>query len=229
MDFKKNYLRDVPFEQSIKRGTAEVIEESDTGIFLWEKMGWVYMLVTDDYEEGKDWLIKHEAKGYDLMTLYRDDLSKFAAERYGLTIGRYCYQGVWLKSEAPKLKGILDFRLATLKDMDFILEHYTHGNEDWMTEVIKEKLLYIAQDHEGNDVGMGGIHLEGSIGMMEILPQFRNKGYATEIESFLIDKVLKAGLTPYGQVYSNNDISMSLQRKIGFEFWDGKMCWLYRE
>lgn len=60
-----------------------------------------------------------------------------------------------------------------------------------------------------------GFHDDGSMGMLEILPPFRRRGYAAQLEAFLIAAALKEGRTPYCHVVDGNEASLYLQRKMG--------------
>ena len=62
-----------------------------------------------------------------------------------------------------------------------------------------------------------------------ILPAYRNRGYAEEMEAFMCEWTISHGLISYGHVKVGNEKSMSLQRKIGVEFWDGTLSWLFKK
>lgn len=53
------------------------------------------------------------------------------------------------------------------------------------------------------------------MGMLEILPSFRRRRYAAQLEAFLIAAALKEGRTPYCHVVDGNEASLHLQRKMG--------------
>ena len=63
--------------------------------------------------------------------------------------------------------------------------------------------------------GFAGFHDDSSMGMLEILPPFRRRGYAAQLEAFLIAAALKEGRTPYCHVVDGNEASLHLQRKMG--------------
>lgn len=58
-------------------------------------------------------------------------------------------------------------------------------------------------------------HDDGSMGMLEILPPFRRRGYAAQLEAFLIAAALSDGRTPYCHVVDGNEASLRLQQKMG--------------
>lgn len=63
--------------------------------------------------------------------------------------------------------------------------------------------------------GFIGTHDEGAIGMLEILPQHRRKGYGYALEAWLIAHQLRLGWIPYCHVVEGNEASIHLQRKLG--------------
>ena len=276
MDLSINYLRDIGFAQAIKRGTAEILEENEYGLFIKDTLGKVFMLTTDDYTLGCEWLVKHEDRNYELLTLYRDDLICFARERFGLVEEMRCYQGVWTKPSPPERKGLVCFHQATKEDIPFVREHYEEWDDEWGTKIIETGNLFIAtitpksaehstdittstssehstdittstsSEHSTDittstsseyptditaaiPVGFMGEHLEGAIGLLHVLPEYRNRGYAQELEAFMIEHMMKKGQVPYGHVVVDNEASMELQKKMGFEFWDGTMSWLFSD
>ena len=53
-------------------------------------------------------------------------------------------------------------------------------------------------------------------GIVDIIPPpFRRRGYAAQLEAFLIAAALKESRTPYCHVVDGNEASLHLQRKMG--------------
>lgn len=237
--------------QIINRGTAEHLEESESGIFIHDTLGNSYMLRNENAEEGIEWLKKHEHKGYKLMTLYDDQIIEFVKNRYNVSEEMRCYQGVWTKPDAPPLKGLLNFRRATKEDVPFLSEHYHDWTDEYGLKVIgtgelfiaslpgpagglkdadsvtDDKLLDEGDENAGEVVGFIGRHLEGATGLLFVLPEFRNRGFAEEMENFMCARALAQGVISFGHVIVGNEISMNLQKKMGVEFWDGKLSWIF--
>ena len=64
------------------------------------------------------------------------------------------------------------------------------------------------------------------MGLLEILPEHKRKGYGTQIEAFLINEALRRGKIPYAEIVKGNDISVKLQEKLGLEFCKTPIWWL---
>jgi len=69
--------------------------------------------------------------------------------------------------------------------------------------------------------------LEGSIGLLEIFPEYRRLGYGTALESFLVNQMLEKGQVPFGLIEVNNKNSIDLQNKLGFKISEDKVYWLF--
>ena len=80
---------------------------------------------------------------------------------------------------------------------------------------------------EGKVVGFVGEHIEGSLGMLQVLDEYRKKGYGGELEKAMIAKHLEKGYTPFAHVEVHNTASINLQKRIGMEFLEKKIVWLY--
>jgi len=65
------------------------------------------------------------------------------------------------------------------------------------------------------------------MGLLEVLPEHRNKGVAQALQNYLIDYMLKKEWIPFGQVFIENDKSLNLQNKLGLEISKESIFWLY--
>lgn len=108
-----------------------------------------------------------------------------------------------------------------------ILSHYTMLPEEIIRERLQHHMIYGGFKEE-ELIGFIGLHQEGSIGILEIFPEHQRKGYATQMELFMIKKQLLAGAIPYGQIDQYNKSSMELQRKLGMQLSDRTICWLFQ-
>ena len=57
----------------------------------------------------------------------------------------------------------------------------------------------------------------------------RRQGYGEELESFMINRFLEEGRVPYAHIIVDNEKSMNLQKKLGYEVADKKIYWLFEK
>ena len=74
-----------------------------------------------------------------------------------------------------------------------------------------------------------GMHTEGSIGMLHILPEYRGRKLGKALETYMINRCLERGYTPYGQVTAENGTSKKLQESLGLCCSKSQVYWLERE
>ena len=226
MDLEKNLLRDVALKTLIDRGSAEILEEDDQGIFVKDKWSLAFYLVCEDYDKGIRWLEKHRDRNYEILMVFRKDLRDYAIDNFNLYEEMDCKQAVWTKPEPPERSGVVDIRPATEEDIPFLRENYEEWDDEWCLELFSRGNLFVAWKGD-TPVGFIGEHLEGTIGLLNVLPEYRNQGIAAEMEAFMIEYEMNKGIIPFGHVLCDNEKSLALQSKMGFDFWDGNVYWLF--
>ena len=80
---------------------------------------------------------------------------------------------------------------------------------------------------DGEPVGFVGEHLEGSMGLLYVLPEFRRRGFGEALEKFCIAKTIEKGFVPFGQVEKDNAASLNLQKKLGFTVSENLIFWMW--
>lgn len=132
-----------------------------------------------------------------------------------------CYLVVYEKSAPPAYDRALDIRPLDRSHMQAVLEGYTHP--EYLREGDLEGLLdagkILGGFEKGELVGFIGEHPEGSIGMLEIFPKFRRKGWAYALEAAKIESHLRQGFVPWVEVWPDNTVSLKLQESLGFTFY----------
>lgn len=209
-----------------KRGTAEILEETENGIFLLDTVSNGVMLAVENIETGRQWLRKHSDLHSTLFSVFDRELVDFIRAEYGLTEVLDCYQAVYPLKTPPACGKKLQIRCATQQDLPIILAHYGKLSEAELKQVIAHGNLFLAF-HNGEAVGFVGEHLEGSMGLLDVLPDCRRQGYGAELESFMISRMLERGLLPYCQVEVDSEKSLALQRKLGMMVSTEKVYWVF--
>lgn len=116
-------------------------------------------------------------------------------------------------------------RPLTMDDLDFVLENYHNPGafESHIRDRIQEGML--GGELDGQLAGFAGIHQEGSMGMLEVLPQFRRRGLAEVLEAAVINQQLERGRLPYCHVRTGNTASERLQEKMGLTFDNSRLLY----
>ena len=64
--------------------------------------------------------------------------------------------------------------------------------------------------------GFVGQHEEGSMGLLEVLPEYRGRGIGKALLAAAVNWQLERGQVPYSQIVDGNEISYRLHRSMGF-------------
>jgi len=138
-----------------------------------------------------------------------------------------CRQAIYLKPKPPQIhrEGISIWPL-TMADLDFVLEHY--GNPGAYESHIRGRIAegMLGGVIDGHLAGFAGVHQEGTMGLLEVLPIFRRRGVAEVLESAVIARQLAQGRLPYCHVREGNAASEALQEKLGLTFHPRLVYWL---
>ena len=213
-------------QQITDRGTAQILEESEDGIFLKDKISNAFMLAADCSKTAIEWLKKYEHLNYRLLSVFDLEVAFFCQQRYHLPEILECFQAVYLSEAYPSVPGNLQIEPASNADLEFITAHYGKLASQELEEIIHRQELFLGS-HAGEPIGFVGKHLEGSMGILEVLPQHRRKGYGTELENFMISHMLKEKMIPFCQVETWNEKSLNLQRNLGLTISDEKVYWIF--
>lgn len=138
------------------------------------------------------------------------------------------YQAAYLgDNPCPIPESALAVRQLTVDDLPQVTANYKLEGEDYLRSLLEHGQLF-GGFQGGTMVGFVGRHAEGSIGLLEIFPPYRRRGFASVLERYMINQELALGHIPFGQVVTDNVPSLALQRSLGMTFSNGTLYWLSR-
>lgn len=194
---------------AVAEGRAQVRIDGENALLLRERTGVCFLAAANE-----------EAAKICLGLLSRDDTvvlhgdaARGAAEKLGYEIDPPCTQWVY---EGPPLPvdGLLEIRHPDERDFPLVEANYgLYGGEHLRRDF--EKPEFLGGYLDGKMVGFIGLHGEGSIGLLDIFPEYRRRGFAERLMCAIINNRLAAGKLPYCQVYADNTGSAALQQKLG--------------
>ena len=164
-----------------------------------------------------------------LIVLREGEAIEPLVQNHNFQVVMDCYHAVYPSKEPipytlPKGTQI---RPLGPEHLDFVHAHYHMVDDiDYIRERIEECMfgVFVA----GSIVGFAGTHDERSMGLLEILPEYRRLGLAYALEAHLINHLLRLGRVPFCQVSVRNTPSIELQRKLGLELSTTVIHWLAR-
>lgn len=221
----KDPLKNCGMLHLLQKDGVRVLFAGENGALVYDPESRMHMLSAVFCEETASWL-----KGLENVEMFsvtdRRHLEVLASE-LGLTHTMEFRQFVYEKSAPPPYSGTLDICAPTDAEMDVIKANYGALSSDELDYVRSRGRVFAAHDGSGAMVGFIGIHLEGCMGMLEILPEYRRLGYATYLESALIARRLESGAVPFCQVACDNVNSLGLQKKLGLTQAPGSIFFAY--
>lgn len=225
---QKDYLLNIGMWEPLRRGNADLLAVEDEGVLTFDRESEIYMLaVSTPAACGR---LIEPVEDTDIFTVNRAFCLDILAEKYRFTRVQACWQAAWLKPVPPPLPEGFDIRPLGREYVSLVLKHYS-GMDDATEEYIASRVaggLLFGAFVQGEIGGFMGLHDEGSMGMLEVLPGFRRRGIATALEKFMINRVMEKGWTPFGQIFEENVASVELQKRLGLELSTELMYWTWR-
>lgn len=165
-----------------------------------------------------------------MAVLHSIELRETLEHDYGFSTFMEFYNAVYESTEplAYTLPEGAVIRRLDQSHLDFVHAHYhTVDDPDYLRERIEDCMFGIFM--HGSLAGFAGTHDERSMGLMEILPEYRRLGLAFALEAHLINHLLSIGRVPFGQISIHNEPSLHLQKKAGLTISPLVNYWMMHE
>ena len=223
----KDRLSHMDMLEVIRRGQAEVIRAEESGVLLYDRPSGAWMISASDEDMGERLLseIPREEKNL-LFAVHQSFLRDSIARRFHRTLVNECFQAVYTRKLPPSCPDGFAVRPLTEGDADAVYAayHAVHSRE-YVRERIAAGAMF-GIDADGRLAAFAGMHDEGSMGMLEVLPDHRRKGMGETLEAWLIAWMLEKGWVPFCQIFDGNAPSLALQKKLGLKLASGKLYWI---
>lgn len=225
----KDRLLHIDMLEPIQLRTAEVLHAGEEGVLLYHAHSGAYMIsgVCEDIVKSLYKKIPSSEK-VQMVVLHQPFCEQEIAEQFQLTGHMPCHQAAYLaKTPLPIPTGNIRVQPLAETNLPFVVKHYTHiADVEYIRSRLRAGMLgaYVG----GELAGFVGVHSEGTIGMLEVLPAFRRLGIAYVLEASLINRFLEDEKVPYCQVEKSNEASLALQRKLGMTVTEeASIVWLF--
>ena len=218
-----NYLG---LDRVLKRGSGEIIEEMDRALLIRDEVSGAYMLACDDAVTGMVLLDRHIGRNCSLLMVSDYSLGITAFERYGFAEKLECYQVAYF-GEKPSADSRLTVRAADEQDLPMLVKTYHLVSPEELEKLVSRRSILLGYERE-KLIGFIGEHLEGSMGILYIFPEYRHRGFGAALQTHLIARTMEKGFIPFGQVEKDNLESLKLQKKLGMTQSDELTVWMWR-
>ncbi|EHI99297.1 GCN5-related N-acetyltransferase [Clostridium sp. DL-VIII] len=225
-----DFLLNVDMLECIRRGSAEILFASDGSVLLIDIPSQIYMLSSQSHKIAEHLISKISANAEIIVS--HDKFSyELLAKKFKFNNTMICYNTVYTNHTPLESKNsTVNIKILTLGYKDIIMKYYSKAEiieEGYIEDRLKSKVMFGAFIND-DLCGFIGSHTEGSIGMLEVIPNYRGKGIGAALQIAATNSALANGRYPYGQVIEDNLASAALQKKLGFELSKNKVYWLMK-
>ena len=235
--FDRDPVRYLDMSEAVRRGIGTVLYASPTAALVdipgpeQPDSSHTCLMCCAGMEDARRLCILLPANGSLLVAAHEEFCIPLLQERFGVDffLDGVSYQAAYLRTRPPQIPDCgLAIRRLEVGDLPQVAEHYKLEGEDYLRSLLERGQL-LGGFYEGAMVGFAGCHTEGSMGLLEIFPPYRRRGFAAALEGYLIDLELSQCHVPFGQVLTDNGPSLALQRSLGMTLSSGTLCWLSRD
>ena len=223
----RDRLSHIDMLETLRRGMGRVLFADDGGVAVLNG-GYTYMISAESDESLKK--ICATIKRPEQIAMHQERFVPLLQELYAYKYKMECLQCAYLSDEKleEKLPQGIELRELTMAELNFVVEHYDHPTDaPYIAERIEAGM--IGAFCESECAGFIGTHSEGTMGILEILPDYRRRGIAYTLEAAMINRIISKGCVPLAHIVTTNKASMLLQEKLGLSFSDKTITWLYDE
>ena len=215
---QREYLHNLDMIEGLRRDLYDVLYAAEDGVLICDREGGrTHMLSCRDAEFSRP--------GCSLFVVHQADTVEPLKEKLGFEYACECWQAAYL-GDTPLPVGDFEIKKLDMSYAPVAAEIYSSSDYlEYMQRQIREGVL-LGAFVDGKLAGFTGRHVQGALGMLEVLPEYRRRGIAAALESAAINRELNEGHVPYGQIVIGNNASRAVQAKLGMSFADKNVWWL---
>ena len=214
-------------DRVLKRGSGEILVSRERALLVRDAVSGAYLLACEDAAIGIPLLDRYVGPDCALLMVSNCALGNAAYERYGFSEKLACFQVAYYGEKPPTDATGLTVRTADENDLPMLMKNYRMISPEELKQVVGRRSILLGYDQD-RLVGFVGEHLEGSMGLLYVFPEYRRRGFAAALQKRLIAKTMEAGYIPFGQVEKGNVASLNLQKKIGMTQSDRLIVWMWK-
>jgi tRNA (guanine37-N1)-methyltransferase len=223
--------------EAINRGAAQLVYRKGKEILLYHTQAGIFYHT--DLEEKEEPYLFAWGEGFCMpgcLVLHQKRYTVKAESLFSLKHTMTCSHAVYTKKEKAPVSGLyrpdgkpmgngLTIQPLHAEHADFVKENYRKMSPEYLDDRIEKGTMFGAFLGE-QLAGFAGIHDDGGIGMLFVFPQYLRQKIAQALETYLVNLLLERGMTPYGQIETDNDASLQLQEKLGLYVAKSPVFWL---
>ncbi len=207
---------------ALENGAKKIYAEKD-GLLLY--FGGVYNIFgTSGDGLNKALSLVDDAKCFVCSTKQECDA---VMQKFSFTKSKPCYQ-IWYKKpfgvQIPENTCVKVLE-PTDENVDFVTNTYTLGFSREAVKALMTDFEFYATYTDGKISGYIGRHDEGSIGVLEIMPEFRRRGLGAFLVDYSVRKVIESGKIAYCHIVQDNKNSLNMHIKMNFLPCDKLVWW----
>ncbi|HIV98868.1 MAG TPA: GNAT family N-acetyltransferase [Candidatus Ornithospirochaeta avicola] len=207
----------------IKEKSGEILHFSSYGVIVRHRENTLYVLPFDDSTA----LFSYIDEKTSLFSVRGDVFAKKMLSHFSLEMSEPCYFYIY-RGERKGVDETL-FYPVPLSDAALVSSQYRHHSDlESIKRAINENRIFGLYENS-ELVAFSGFHEEGSMGMLEVFPSYRRKGYGMMMEEYVINRAMELGRVPFCDVYISNEASIALQEKLFLERAESLHWWMWRK
>lgn len=221
---ERDPLRMMDMLDPLRRGMMEVAGAEEDGVLLYSPTAELYLLAADSVEAaGK---LCAGVESMDLAAAHSLETADFLREKYGIKNRDRCTQAAYLGREPLPMPEGFEIRQLGEESFQVIAENYTTVSDPkYIHQRLAAGVMHGAVEN-GELMGFIGIHDEGSVGLLKVLPAYRRRGVATALMAYMTNWCLERGWVPFSQIFEGNTASTELHKKMGWTLCPQDMYWV---
>lgn len=204
----------IDMTEGLRRGTARVLAAQKNGLLL--KSGQLHLLSANSAQAAEA-LCEQHAAGFDVVLAHQEHSVRWLREAADLS-GLMACRVVIYRKPPPELPDS-GFALQTLGEAWWrqVAGLYEQKSDEALLRAKLCRGLIVGAFDGDKLIGFVGRHSDGSLGMLQVLPDYKRMGVGRLLEICQIRRFMAWGDVPYGHVDVNNAVSLAMQQKLGFD------------
>ena len=204
---------------------ADILYAGENGVLIRFKARPLMAISADTAEDAVE-IVRNAGGVEDDIIVHQQEQIEAMRAAFGLRelMERFC-NCVFTK---PVPEPTADIRPLGEEYAELVDANYEHADLEYIKDRIRTGNLF-GIFIDGKLAGFVGEHEEGSMGMLEVLPEYRRRGLGSQLDYFNIRREREMGHIPFGQIIVSNGLSMKMHGDMGAVISDKQSAWLGRE